>query len=863
MDVPEPRFSWQLSDPAYVRGQTQTAYHILMASRPGLLTEAAADVWNSGKTDSQQSVLVPYGGKKLPSSSPCFWKVRVYDRYGKPSEWSETTQFITGVLDAAEWDAAKWIRHPDAPRTEHIWFRSSPLHLDVPAANVVIHVASMGHHELYVNGRKADNRVLAPALTNFDKRLFYVTYDITRLLSEGDNTIGIWFGAGWANYDCFSRTPALRVLLAGCDDNGRRLALASDESWRCAVSNSCDTREVLTYNDNGGEIIDARRAFPEWNLPAFDDSRWAFAATADGNDGVELSAHDVAPSVIIDTLAVKKITDTGDGTYKIDFGKNFTGWIKVAFHGLEAGDTVVIGSADDSVSFDDFNIRNYFVSSGADGETFSNRFNYVAGRYLNLKGLRRAPEPDDATAYPVGTNLVRAGGFTSSNTLFNEIFDMDLWTFAANTTEGYTSDCPHRERCGYGEEATATSWGIGLPNYHGAEAFYRHTVRNWRDVQTADGWGRHTAPQPNDYHWGGAIWCSAGMNVAWEHYLHSGDLQILRLIYPTARRWLEFLHAHTAADGLLTRYRPHPGQFLGDWIAPGSRSEFGDSPQALYFNNCVYAMNLETFVEMARLLGRPDDAALYAGRLAGLRPAVHARFYNPSTARYSDGTQVQQAFALLTGIVPDSERGRVEALIADDMNGAHPYFDMGSSGIFVLLRYLCDHPELAGTAAKILSRTDYPGYGYFISRGETTWPEDWKADVPSKIHTCYTGIAGWFTKGLCGIQPDRNSPGYRHFTVRPAAPVAGVDRAEATVCSPYGKITAGRECTGDRFALSVTVPPGTSATVYIPEAYAGNITESGLALEDAGGITVKGTADGYFVIDVEAGRYLFASASNP
>jgi alpha-L-rhamnosidase len=829
-----------------------------VASSIAKLTETEADVWNSGKINSSESVLVPFGGKKLHSSSAYFWKVQVYDKDGNPSEWSKPARFVTGVLDPAEWNEAAWIRHPDASRVKHIWFRKN-LKLAAKSNTTFIHVASMGHHELYVNGKKADDRVLAPALTNFDKRLFYVTYDISKLLKKGDNIIGVWFASGWASYDCFSRTPALRIRLDGKDAGGKTITLFSDNTWRCAVSNSEDTRSVLTFNNNGGEIVDARTFVPDWNSVSFDDSKWAFAVTTPDNNNVELAAHDIDPSRIVDVFTAQSITDAGDGVYKIDFGKNFTGWLSIRFNGLTAGDTIIIGSADDDKSFADFNIRNIFVSSGKDGETFCNRFNYVAGRYVNIKGLRKIPKTEDATAYAISTDMRRTGKFNSSNELFNQIFETDLWTFLANTTEGYTSDCPHRERCGYGEVATATSWGIGLPNYD-AGAFYRNVVRNWRDVQLPDGWGRNTAPQPHNSHWGGAMWSSAGLNVAWEHYLHYGDPQILELIYPAAKRWLEFLHANVS-EGLLRKYRTHDGQFLGDWLAPGSRNEFGSSRQAVYFNNCVYAMNLETFVKIAVLLGKPDDATLYNERLTALLPSIQSEFYDPNTGNYSDGNQVQQAFAVITGLAKDSIRVRTEAAIINDMRIGKQYFDMGSSGLIVLLHYLTEHPETAEPTATILNKTTFPGYGYFIAQGETTWPEDWKINVPSKIHTCYTGIAGWLTKGLCGIQSNKEDAGYKHFIVKPFI-VTEVDFAEASVGSPYGEIVSRWERKDNKILLSVTVPPNTSATVYIPTAQPEQVIESGNLLNIAEGITPEGAENGYAVVEVVSGKYEFVSPYN-
>jgi alpha-L-rhamnosidase len=841
-----PRFSWQLIDPQHSRGQQQTAFQLLVATDPALLTEQRADVWNSDILHSQQSVLVPFDGAQLQSSKAYFWKVRIWDKDGLPTDWSPAARFVTGLLDSAEWSAAQWIHHPNAPSTQHVWFRKN-IDLKKNCKNVFAYVASLGYHELYVNGKKVDSRVLAPTLSDLQKRLCYVIYDISPFLKQGKNTVALWFAAGWTAYHCFALEPCLKVIVAGDGLN-----IASDNTWRTLVSNSGDTERVRSFDHNGGEIVDARMANPVWNLPEIDDSVWPMAEVVEC--AVPLEPQMVEPSRIIDTIRAQSVSDAGNGIWKVDFGKNFTGWISARFHGLQAGDTVEIGSADDVVAVCDFNVRNFFVSAGRDGEEFSNRFNYLTGRYANFTGLRQRPSPDDFTAFAVSTDLRRTGSFCSSNSLYNKIYETDVWTFLSNTTEGYTSDCPHRERCGYGEVATACSWGIGLTQFD-AGAFYRKIVGDWRDVQTDDGWGRHTAPQPHDGHWGGAMWSSAGLNVARHHYLHYGDSSIAELIYPTARRWLEFLNSNTV-DGLLVQYRRHNnGQFLGDWLAPGSRNEFGTSEEAKYFNNCVYAMNLSNFIDFARLLGKTDDVALYSARLEALRPLIHKTFYHADSAFYCTDTQVQNAFALLAGITPDDERARVETRLMADMQGAHPYFDMGSSGLTVLLKYLVAHPQFGETAARILNRTEYPGYGYFIENGETTWPEDWKIDVPSKIHTCYTGITGWLVKSLCGIQPDPAMPGYRRFLVQPIF-ASTTDFAEATVESPYGQIRCRWERHGDTVALIVVVPPGSRAKICFPEGCKNvfaNKNDNNLLSENGEKLLIS---------EVESGEYRFSVKYN-
>jgi alpha-L-rhamnosidase len=197
--------------------------------------------------------------------------------------------------------------------------------------------------------------------------------------------------------------------------------------------------------------------------------------------------------------------------------------------------------------------------------------------------------------------------------------------------------------------------------------------------------------------------------------------------------------------GLLQNYDKHWGKFPGDWAAPEQRKERGDSPEAEFFNNRVYAMNPNDFVEIARILQRPADAALYGRRLEELKSRVHAKFFKPRENSDCNGTQVQLAFALLTGITPKTLRPAVGATLRKELD-SKTYLDMGSSGLPVLLKYLIERSDAAGTLYQHLARTTEPSYGHFISRGDSTWPEYWNVDVPSRIHTCYTGIASWVTK---------------------------------------------------------------------------------------------------------------------
>ncbi len=531
IDVQTPRFTWQLSDTDHVRGQKQTGYQVLVASSPVFLDEGRADIWDSGQVLSAQSALVPFAGKKLTSGENCFWKVRVLDMDKKPSAWSSTARFSMGLLEPSDW-TGPWIKHPTAPVEKQIWFRKT-FTLRNKAASAFVYVASVGYHELYVNGQKIDARVLAPSLTRLDKRVLYVTYDIRDALKAGDNCIAIWTGPGWSRYSFFKTEPALRVKLNGKTTGGESISLASDTSWRCEISSSEDIGGC-EYKDHGGEQIDAQKYNPDWNAIKFDDKDWASAAPVSIN--ATLSAQMVEPSRVIETLVARSVS--GNGPYKVDLGTNFSGWISVRMNNQSAGDVVTIQVSDDPASVQAFGQKSIYVCKGGPSETFQNRFNYTAGRYVTISGLKNKPELADIEGYVIGTDLNRVGHFSCSSDLFNQIYETDLWTYRANTVEGYTSDCPHRERLGYGEENFATAWGCGIPNYD-AGAFYTKVIRDWCDVQQADGWINHTAPQINT-HYGGTLWSSAPLNLGWEFYKNYGDKRVLADSYATDKAWLDY-----------------------------------------------------------------------------------------------------------------------------------------------------------------------------------------------------------------------------------------------------------------------------------------------------------------------------------
>jgi len=764
---------------------------------------------------------------------------------------------VMGPKGTSPWDRGA----ASASEGNHIWFRKT-FTLDDDVANALVYVASLGYHELYVNGTKADERVLVPAGSRIDKRALYVTYDIADQLRQGGNVLAVWQGPGWTRFfRSFQMEPALLLQADIRTHNGNLLRVVTDAAWRC-----CESSSQTIGAGYGGEQIDARMHMPDWNQVDFNAEDWSQAEVVERD--VKVSAQLVEPDRIIEALKPVKITEIDraskngmaqkeERSFKIDMGRNYTGWLEIRNLRGEPGEAIVIHVADDAESQADFGQIHTYICGKKPG-TFRNRFNYAGGRYVTIEGVSYKPSFKDIVGYAVSSDFKRTGHFQCSNELLNQIYETDLWTFRANTLNGVTMDCPHRERLGYGEVSWATAWGCGLPNYS-TGALYSQMVRNWCDVQHDNGWIAFVAPQMRST-WGGPLWSSAPLTTAWEMNRQYGDNRVIQQAYPTFQDWMEFLHDQVK-DGILTQYTKDRGRFLGDWAAPGGRKEWGGSREALLFNNCVYALDLKIMMDVAAWLDERDDVALYTGRLDALRKGIHEKFFDPEKKIYLKGRQVNLAFPLYTGVVPENLRPAVLANLEEEITETRPYLDMGSSGLPVLMHYLIEDVERNDILFAHLSKTTQPSFGYFIKKDETTWPEYWEVKVPSKIHTCYTGVASWFIKGIGGIRNDPEKPGYQSFVIKPHV-VGDLTFADTSMASMYGKIVSNWTRKKEEVTLHVEVPPNSMATVYVPGLDATQVKESRKPAAESEGVQLVGVEKDAAVFRVTSGQYTFVSQQN-
>jgi alpha-L-rhamnosidase len=859
IDTARPHLSWRIESEE--RGYQQSAYQILVASSAKNLTPGNADVWDSGKVESDQSQLLPFQGQSLESAKDYYWKVRVWNRERKASGWSPHARWTTGLLRPEDWQAS-WIGPPFSTRIPNNV--SSPhfrkdFNLKSLPDRALFTLHSPAYFEVYVNGRKVDENVLAPAVSDTDKRAFSITYDIGPFLRKGKNCIGVWTGIGWAEEVTF------RAQLNAVTE-GQTLVIGTDASWKTKQSGYYK-RGDRTWGDFGGEFIDAREWIPNWCDPTLDTTDWDDARIMDPLPGSVLT-QPCPKNVIRAELKPVSVTEIASRTYEIDFGKAITGRMRMELRGLRAGRVIKVtyadrkeatpSSADEHYAhfggayYQDFNQSSQYVTAGTGKEVFENRFSYAGFRYVVVEGIRSEPQPADFTAKLIESDLEPAGSFESSNDLFNRIHEVNRWTQRCLNLGGYYVDCPTRERRAYGDAMVALQ---GFMTNFRADGFYRKWAGDWRTVQQPDGFIKHTAP------WGigggGPAWGGCLSAVTWTHYLYYGDERMLEENYESIRRYVEWLESK-CENGVLKSYGGR-WSFLGDWVPPRrgmDTQNWPDEPMRELFNSCFHVWQMDLLRQMAAVLGKEDDERYYAQRLSTIRPQIHETFYDEAYRRYVIDEQAYYIMPLLAGVVPESERAAVLDNLENNIlikNQGH--LDTGMMGTYFMMEYLRQIGRNDLVFAMFEQET-YPSWGHKLKEGATTMWEQWNGYF-SQIHSCFTSPDNWFYQGLAGITADPKAPGFKNVIIKPAV-VGDVTWVKAHHDSPYGRIESHWERKGRELTMNITIPANSSATVYVPAGRMEDVTIGGKQLEDAKGAEFM-MQNGCAVIQVGSGRYQFSS----
>jgi alpha-L-rhamnosidase len=733
-----------------------------------------------------------------------------------------------------------------------------------------LYISGLGLSEACLNGSKVGDDVLVPALSDYDKRVYYLTYDVTPRLATGANALGVILANGRYfaprhKVPTFMRTfgyPKLLLQLEIQYSDGKAERVVSDSSWKLTTEGP-----IRANNEYDGEIYDARREMEGWSRPGFDDSGWQKAQAVKGPAGV-LSSQMIEPIRVTETLKPMAMNQVSPGVYIFDMGQNMVGWCRLTVSGPK-GTQVSLRHAErlrpDGTLYLD-NLRSALVTDvytlkGEGTEVYEPRFTYHGFRYVEIKGYPGEPTLASLEGREVHDAVEQHTDFASSNPLLNQIYKNVVW----GTKDNYRSmptDCPQRdERQGWLGDRSAES--RGEPYMFDVAALYAKWVDDMADSQDEKGRVSDVSP---------AYWPFRNENVTWpssfiiipDHlYDQYGDLQVIAKHYEGMKKWIAHMQTFLKDDLM-------PRDVYGDWCVPPESPELIHSKdparrtEGPVLGTTYFYHLLRLMARFATLLDKPNDAKGFNELADRLVVAFNKTYFHETTGRYSNGSQTSSVLPLAFGMVAEQDRQKVsEALVRKIQDQSHGHTGTGLIGGQWLMQVLSanGHPEVA---YEIASQKSYPSWGYMAGQGATTIWELWNGDTANPAmnsgnHLMLVGdLITWFYENLAGIRPDPAQPGFKHIIMHPT-PVGDLTYVKASHKSPYGEIASDWRRDGGRFTWNVSIPVNTTATLYVPASDAASIKEGDQPAAQTPGIKYVRMEAGAAVFEIGSGTYHFVS----
>ncbi len=873
----KPSFSWKL--PAGIKAQS--AYSITMASSPDLLPNKA-DLWESGKVVSDQTLFVKYQGKALESRDKVYWKVKFWDESGGESEWSETANFELGLLNNRDWKG-NWISIPAEELKEKdergsLLFRPQYLRkeieVDAEIISARLYITAKGVYEAFINGEKVGTDIMPPGWTPVAKSISTLTYDVTGLLNKGQNTIGAVVAEGWHSgrinlretLKTAEHTPRLLCQLEIETKNGTK-TIVSDGSWK--VTQNGPIRISKIYD---GETYDANYELGDWSKNDYNDSIWLNVAEQQIADSILLLPKRYEGVKDKSLLTVKSIIKTEKGKPIFDFGQNNVGvpLVKVP---MKKGDTLRIRFAEmldkDGTLYTD-NYRSalstdYYVAA-KDGEIeWRPAFTFHGYRYIELSGFApgTTPEKDWVNAIVQYSDFEMNGNFSSSHEKLNQLQSNIVWGLKSNFFD-IPTDCPQRdERLGWTGDAQVIA-PTSIYNA-GMYAFWAGWLQSVRQEQYANGGIPFVVPNNLNTN-ASSGWGDASVIVPWELYFRTGDIKVLEENYEMMKGWLGYYASK--AEGHI------PKMFsFGDWLQPfpqvnddAGRMRRGDTP-ADFVSTAYYARAIELTIKSAKVLNKKEDAKRLENLHKEVKSAFENAFFNDDgRVKFEIETQTEYLMALAFDLLSEEKEQQaikhLKRIIADCDNHLRTGF-LGTP----LLPLVLDELGEFDLMYTILFQETYPSWFYSINQGATTMWERWdsythkdgfhKDGMNSFNHYAYGAIGQWMYERIAGIKPLK--AGYKEILIAPI-PGGPLTSAQASYKSPYGEISSVWKVENGVFELNATVPPNTTAKIVIPANTEEDLLLDGQPFSENANVKLLKKNENSFELKVLPGNWNFSAS---
>jgi alpha-L-rhamnosidase len=916
IDVSQPRLSWIVTSDA--RNQIQTAYRVVVAENRETLGDDPATLWDSGRVKSDQTTAI-YAGQPLKSRQRAYWKVRVWDRDGRDSDWSLPSFWVMGLLEPEDW-RVQWVGY-DEPyaavcRSGHLATGSSldrslvkmvrltarafrgctPAFVRKAGRSIVMRImhfiltrkvtgfkpvfapcpflrkefvcrtpvratlysSALGLYEIHINGNRVGEDYLTPGWTDYHRRVYYQTYDVTSLLHEGRNAIGAILSDGWysgyvgpGGKRCwYGIHPRLAIQLEIEYRDGPTTIVTTDSTWR-AVTGPLREADLLM-----GETYDAQAELTGWSRAGHDDAAWSPVSVTQRVEGRLQAMPHIG---VRKTAEIKPVllTEPKSGRYVYDMGRNFAGWARLKVEG-EAGTRVTLRFAerlDRDGTIYTANLRwaratDTYILKGAGIEEWEPRFTYHGFQYVELTGYPGTPDIDTLTGIVIQSAISTAGWFECSNDLVNALHENITWTQRANFID-IPTDCPQRdERLGWLGDAQVFA-RTAMYNMDVA-SFFSKWLRDLADARSAGGAYPDFAPRGPVAQDGAPGWADAGIICPWTLYMVYGDTRIVEMHYDAMKNWVE--HIRDGNPDLLWTRRT--GGDNGDWLA------LDDGTPRPVLATAYFAHSTSLLAKMAAAIGRAQDADTYKRLSEAVKDAFN-RAYVGADGRVTGDTQTCYVLSLGFDLLPVRLRPQAARWLVQAIERANGHLSTGFFGTACLAPALTAHGYVDIVYRLLLNET-FPSWGYSIRHGATSVWERWDGWTEEKgfadpsmnsfSHCAFGSIGEWLFTTVAGI--DTDGPGFRRIVIRPQ-PGGGLTYARAQYDSINGCIRTHWLIEGASFHLQVAIPANTTALIFLPTHHPESVTEEGSPVARAGDIEIAWVEEKAVVLRVGSGHYQF------
>lgn len=903
IDSSKPRFSWELT--SNVRSQYQTGFQILVASSAELLSAGKGDIWNSEKVMSSATNQIEYSGIPLKPRMVCYWKVRSWDKSGQVSLWSSTATFEIGLLSKADWKA-DWIGNDLNSLGKGAEYHLPPAPFFRKEANVKtgikkarLYVTSLGLYEFEINGKRIGKDYFTPGWTDYNKRVYYQSYDVSSNIKAGKNAFGAiiadgWF-AGYLGYALLVKNPVVRnfygdvpLLKAQIEieyTNGQIEIIATDQSWKT------NHGPILEADILNGETYNANLEFGNWSKSGYNDASWKNSTIYQDKPERKIEVYPGNPIQVFQELKAKTVSPRSGGKYVFDLGQNFAGVVRLKVKGNK-GDTISLKYGE--VLFPDGEIMTenlrkaramdtYILKGNPAGETWTPRFTYHGFQYVEVSGFRSTPSLDAITGIVLTSATPEVGSFETDNKVINQLYKNIVWTQRSNYFEVPT-DCPQRdERMGWTGDAQAY---IQSATYNtDISAFFTKWLVDLNDAQREDFTYPLYAPAPSlrrtDTYSPG--WSEAGIICPYTIYKSYGDTRVINQFWPNMVAYLKFMEEKSGGEYIYKEasfedISPKGG--FGDWLSVGKKTP-PDMLATMYYGYVASMMS-----EMAKAIGKNEESAHFDAVFQKVKQAflnhytdANGKFKANASAYgggkgYVDGsmdfeghTQTAYANAIYMNLLAPDHQQKAGEWMVELIKANDNKLTTGFLGVKPLL------PSLSSTgntdeAYKLLLSTEYPSWGFEVVNGANTIWERWNSYIKGKgfennagmnsfNHYAFGSVNEWLFCNAAGINNDGLA--YDKIIIRPEIAKEGIGLVKAKYHAINGEIESSWKKEGNKVILNVKIPANAKANVFVPTIKPESVLENNNSLKSNLDIKIIGYKDMYLNLEIGSGSYEFIS----